>query len=212
MDNFILILELIGTCAFAISGAMVSIKKHLDLFGVIFCGIITALGGGALRDVLLSALPPAMFCNYIYAIFATGSAILTFAFARIVKNSFEDKFDGIDRINNIFDAIGLGIFTIVGINAALAMGYADNPFFVVFLGMCTGCGGGLLRDILVREIPFILSKRIYAIASILGGILYYLMVAVFRCDPFLSVICGVSLIFLLRIISSVFRWDLPKAY
>lgn len=212
MNHFILILELIGTCAFAVSGAMVSIKKHLDVFGVIFCAIITAVGGGAIRDVLLSALPPAMFCNYIYVIFATASAVITFSFARVVKNSFEDKFKYIDRFNNIFDAIGLGIFTIVGINAALDAGYTDNPFFLVFLGMCTGCGGGLLRDILVREIPFILSEKIYAIASVFGGIVYYLMITIFHCNILLSVICSVTLIFLIRIISAIFRWDLPKAY
>lgn len=212
MEQFILVLEIIGTCAFAISGAVVSINKHLDIFGVIFCGIITALGGGVIRDILLSNLPPAMFCNYIYAFFAVGSAVFTFCFARIVKNSFASKIKYIDRINNIFDAIGLGIFTIVGINTALAMGYADNPFFVIFLGMTTGCGGGLLRDILVREIPFILSEKIYAIASIFGGIVYYFMVVDFHLDPFLSVICGVALIFITRITSSVFHWDLPKAY
>ena len=103
------------------------------------------------------------------------------------------------------------MFTIVGINTALAMGYTDNPFFVIFLGMTTGCGGGLLRDILVREVPFILTEKIYAIASILGGIVYYLMVAVWLLDPFLSMICGTALIFLTRMVSSIFRWDLPKA-
>jgi len=211
MDQFIFILEIIGTCAFAISGAVVSIKKHLDIFGVLFCSIITALGGGVIRDILLANLPPVMFSNYIYAIFAVSSALLTFVFACFVKNSYESKFKHIDRINNIFDAIGLGVFTIVGINTALSLGYTDNPFFVIFLGMTTGCGGGLLRDILVREVPFILTEKIYAIASIFGGIVYYVMVAVLQLDPFLSVICGITLIFLTRIISSVFHWDLPKA-
>ena len=89
--------------------------------------------------------------------------------------------------------------------------YTDNPFFVIFLGMTTGCGGGLLRDIFVREVPFILTEKIYAIASIFGGIVYYVMVAVLQLDPFLSVICGITLIFLTRIISSIFHWDLPKA-
>lgn len=211
MEQFIFILEIIGTCAFAISGAVVSIKKHLDIFGVLFCSIITALGGGVIRDILLSNLPPTMFSNYIYAFYATGTALLTFVFAYFVKNSYESKFNHIDRINNIFDAIGLGVFTIVGINTALAMGYTDNPFFVVFLGMTTGCGGGLLRDILVREVPFILTEKIYAIASIFGGIVYYLMVVVWRQDPFLSVICSIALIFITRMVSSIFHWDLPKA-
>lgn len=212
MEHFILVLELIGTCAFAISGAVVSIRKHLDFFGVVFCGLITALGGGVIRDILLSNLPPAMFCNYIYAFFAVGSSILTFLFALAAKSSFESKSIHIDRINNTFDALGLGVFTIVGINTALSMGYTDNPFFVIFLGMTTGCGGGLLRDILVREVPFILTEKIYAIASILGGILYYLMVITLQVDDFLAVICSIAFIVMIRILSSILRWDLPKAY
>lgn len=212
MEQFIFILEIIGTCAFAVSGAVVSIKKRLDIFGVLFCGIITALGGGVTRDILLGNLPPAMFSNYIYAFFAVGSALLTFLFARHAKASFEIKADTIDKINNIFDAIGLGVFTVVGINIALSMGYNGNPFFVVFLGMTTGCGGGLLRDILVREVPFILTEKIYAIASLFGGILYYLLVSFFGFDEFLSVIIGIAVIVIVRLVSSILRWDLPKAY
>ena len=211
MEHFIFTLEIIGTCAFAVSGAVVSIIKRLDLFGVLFCGLITALGGGVIRDILLSNLPPAMFCNYIYAFFALGTALITFVFARIARNSFETRAEDIDRINNIFDAVGLGVFTIVGINIALSMGYTDNPFFVIFLGMTTGCGGGLLRDILVREVPFILTKKIYAIASILGGVLYYILVTKLCFDAFLSVIIGIVFIVALRLFSTLFHWDLPKA-
>lgn len=211
MDSFIFTLEIIGTCAFAVSGAVVSIIKRLDLFGVLFCGLITALGGGVIRDILLSNLPPAMFCNYIYAFFAVGTALATFIFARIARTSFETRAEDIDRINNIFDAVGLGVFTIVGINIALSMGYTDNPFFVIFLGMTTGCGGGLLRDILVREVPFILTKKIYAIASILGGVLYYILVTELRCDSFFAVLIGIVFIVALRLLSTFFRWDLPKA-
>ncbi|MBQ1251564.1 MAG: trimeric intracellular cation channel family protein [Firmicutes bacterium] len=211
MDSFIFTLEIIGTCAFAVSGAVVSIIKRLDLFGVLFCGLITALGGGVIRDILLSNLPPTMFCNYIYAFFAVGTALATFIFARIARASFETRAEDIDRINNIFDAVGLGVFTIVGINIALSMGYTDNPFFVIFLGMTTGCGGGLLRDILVREVPFILTKKIYAIASILGGVLYYILVAELRCDSFFAVLLGIVFIVALRLLSTFFHWDLPKA-
>ncbi|MBQ6810287.1 MAG: trimeric intracellular cation channel family protein [Firmicutes bacterium] len=211
MEPFIFILEIIGTCAFAVSGAVASIIKRLDLFGVLFCGLITALGGGVIRDILLSNLPPVMFCNYIYAFFALGTALTTFIFARIASASFETKAETIDSINNFFDAVGLGVFTIVGINIALSMGYTDNPFFAVFLGMTTGCGGGLLRDIFIREVPFILTKKIYAIASILGGVLYYILVAELRFDAFLSVIIGIAFILILRLLSTYFRWDLPKA-
>lgn len=211
MEKFIFITELIGTCAFAVSGAIVSIRKSLDIFGVIFCGIITALGGGVIRDVLLSNLPPVMFCKYIYAVLAVLFAAATFFFARRYQNVFLNKGEYIDNINNFFDAIGLGAFTIIGIQTGLAMGYGDNAFFVLFLGMTTGCGGGILRDILVREIPFVLSKRVYAIASLLGGMIYYLMFVTLHVDEFIAVICGIVFIFLTRILSSKFRWNLPKA-
>ena len=205
VENFIFITELIGT------GAIVSIRKGLDIFGVIFCGIITALGGGVIRDVLLSNLPPVMFCTYIYAVLAVLFAVATFLFARRYQTVFLNKGEYIDNINNFFDAVGLGSFTIIGIQTGLAMGYGDNAFFVLFLGMTTGCGGGILRDILVREIPFVLSKRIYAIASLLGGIIYYLMFVVFGIDEFIAVICGVAAVFFTRVLSSRFHWNLPKA-
>ena len=211
VENFIFITELIGTGAFAVSGAIVSIRKGLDIFGVIFCGIITALGGGVIRDVILSNLPPVMFCTYIYAVLAVLFAVATFLFARRYQTVFLNKGEYIDNINNFFDAVGLGSFTIIGIQTGLAMGYGDNAFFVLFLGMTTGCGGGILRDILVREIPFVLSKRIYAIASLLGGIIYYLMFVVFGIDEFIAVICGVAAVFFTRVLSSRFHWNLPKA-
>ena len=211
VENFIFITELIGTGAFAVSGAIVSIRKGLDIFGVIFCGIITALGGGVIRDILLSNLPPVMFCKYIYAVLAVLFSVATFLFARRYQMVFLNKGEYIDNINNFFDAVGLGSFTIIGIQTGLAMGYGDNAFFVLFLGMTTGCGGGILRDILVREIPFVLSKRIYAIASLLGGIIYYLMFVMLNVDEFIAVICGFVFIFLTRVLSSKFRWNLPKA-
>lgn len=211
MDTMLLVLELIGTCAFAISGAVLGITKRFDIFGVIFSGIITALGGGTIRDLLLGNLPPAMFRNYIYLIFAVATCVLTFIVASILKNKFSENIVVIDKVNNIFDAIGLGVFTIVGMNVAIRNGFVHNFFFVVFLGMTTGCGGGILRDVIVSEVPFVLKKRVYAVASIAGGIVYYLMYITFDQSAVLSAVVGITLIFALRILASVFKWDLPKA-
>ncbi len=211
MDTMLLALELIGTCAFAISGAVLGITKRFDIFGVIFSGIITALGGGTIRDLLLGNLPPAMFRNYIYLIFAVATCLLTFIIASILKNKFSENIVVIDKVNNIFDAIGLGVFTIVGMNVAIRNGFVHNFFFVVFLGMTTGCGGGILRDVIVSEVPFVLKKRVYAVASIVGGIVYYLMYITFDQSAVLSAVVGITLIFVLRILASVFKWDLPKA-
>lgn len=211
MDTVILVLELIGTCAFAVSGAVLGITKRFDIFGVIFSGIITALGGGTIRDILLGNLPPAMFKNYIYLIFAVATSVLTFIIASILKNKFSENIMLIDKVNNIFDAVGLGVFTIVGMNVAITGGFGDNFFFVIFLGMTTGCGGGILRDVIVSDVPFVLRKRIYAVASITGGALYYVLYVVVQCGELISVLSGIILIFVLRLLASIFKWDLPKA-
>lgn len=207
----LLVLELIGTCAFAVSGAVLAITKRFDIFGVIFSAIITALGGGTIRDILLGNLPPAMFRNYIYLIFALAAAVLTFVTASIMKNKFSENIVFIDKVNNVFDAVGLGVFTVVGMNIAINSGFSDNFFFVVFLGMTTGCGGGILRDVIVRDVPFVLRKRIYAVASICGGIIYYILHIALNQGELLSALVGILVIFALRILASVFKWDLPKA-
>lgn len=211
MDTVILILEIIGTCAFAVSGAVLGITKRFDIFGVLLSGTVTALGGGIIRDILLGNLPPAMFKNYIYLIFAVAACVLTFITASILKSKFSENIEIIDKVNNIFDAMGLGVFTIVGINIAVNSGFEDNFFFVIFLGMTTGCGGGILRDVIVSDVPFVLTKRIYAVASIAGGCVFWLLRQVPAAGELIPVIAGILTIFLLRILASIFKWDLPKA-
>ncbi len=212
MDGIFFSLEIIGTAAFAVSGAMAAMHKHLDIFGVLFCGIVTALGGGVIRDTLLGNLPPAMFRSYSYLIAAVTAACVTFAAAKALNSKFETKAAAIDRVNNIFDAVGLGVFTVAGINLAASSGYADNAFFVIFLGMTTGCGGGIFRDICIREIPLVFSKRVYAVASLVGGSVYYLLNVVWETNGVLAAVGGIGTVFALRLLASVFRWDLPKAY
>lgn len=211
MENLILALEIIGTVAFAVSGAVISINKRLDIFGVIFCAVITALGGGVLRDMLLANLPPVMFREYIYVICAVATACGVFIAARLIGGRYTANLPAIDRVNNIFDALGLGVFTVVGINTAVSAGYGDNAFFAVFLGMTTGIGGGIIRDIVVREVPLVLSKRIYAVASMCGGIVYYLLRIVAGAGGVVSAVLGITVVFALRLLASVFRWDLPRA-
>lgn len=212
MEQTFFVLEIIGTCAFAYSGAAAAMKKHLDIFGVLFCSMLTALGGGVLRDVLLGNLPPVIFSDYSYLCFAAGSSVAAFIAAKIMKEQYEKNIVAIDRINNIFDAVGLGVFTIAGINTAFSAGFGDNAFFSVFLGMTTGCCGGILRDISIREVPLVFSKRVYAAASVLGGCLYYFLYRNIGANEIIAAVCSVAAIFILRILASVFRWDLPKAY
>ncbi len=207
-----LALELMGIAAFSVSGALAAIEKHLDIFGVLVCSVTTALGGGIIRDVMCGNLPPVMFKEYAYLITAAAVSAVTFITARVLKKKFSDSMASIDRINNIVDAMGLGLFTVMGINTGVNVGYADNAFFVVFLGLITGVGGGVLRDAMLSVVPLIFSKRVYAVASLVGGVAYYVMFVVLSLPQLLCVVIAVLLIFTLRILASVFRWDLPKAF
>ena len=210
MEQFILILELLGTAAFSVSGAMAAIHRRLDLFGVLFCACITALGGGVLRDLLLGLLPPKMFTNYLYLVIAAAAALTTFfAVKRAIQAEKSSR--TVFLIGFFFDTVGLCAFTIVGMNIAISCGHRDNPFFVIFLGMTTGCGGGILRDILLRRIPLVFSKHVYAVASILGGIAYMLLLALTGLSDAAAMEISMALIFLIRSLAAYFRWNLPKA-
>ena len=210
-EIFFSVLEVAGTISFAISGAMAALEKRVDLFGVIFLGATTALAGGIIRDVLIGKTPPSAFSNYRYMAIAAVTAAIVFLIAWLSKEHYEHYVDVVSAVNNIFDAAGLGAFTITGAKVAMGMGYMDNGFFVVFLAMVTGIGGGVLRDLMIGEIPFVLRKRIYAVASILGGIVYYQLVR-YRADDMAAAFIGIGIVFGLRMLATIFKWNLPKAY
>lgn len=203
------VFEMIGTVAFAVSGAMVAIQKKVDIFGVVVLSAVTALGGGLIRDVIMGCLPPRMFSDYRYVLGAVVTAAAVFILAYIFRVQYARSARAVDEVNNIFDAVGLGIFTVTGVKVAINSGFMMNGILVVCLGVITGIGGGLLRDIMLREIPFVLKKRIYAIASIAGGITYYIMYT-YSVNAAITTVCAVTVTFAIRICATVFRWDLPK--
>lgn len=206
VDILFFIVEIIGTIAFAISGAMIAIERELDLFGVCFLGVITAIGGGILRDMLLGQTPPQSFLNYVYLTTAVLTALIVFAVTARRKNgAFSWKYA--DALLNFFDAAGLGIFSVIGVQNTIKAGFGDNAFFCVFLGMTTGVGGGMLRDMMSKETPVILRKHIYALASIGGAICYYYLRAFSR--PWAILITTV-LVIIIRMLASHYRWELPK--
>ncbi len=211
METVILFFELIGTISFSLSGSLSAISKKLDIFGVLFCGIVTALGGGVFRDIMLGILPPAMFTDYIYAVFASVASIITFIIVKWLKSRELNYAKVLKFFNYLLDAAGLAVFTVVGINIAISRGFADNPFFAVFLGMTTGCGGGIIRDILIREIPVVFTKRIYAVASVVGGIIYCIILHFDICSDTLAMLLSMITIFTIRLLAVIFRWNLPKA-
>ena len=202
--------EWIGTAAFAVSGAMVAIDKRTDIFGVILLAVITALGGGTLRDVLIGYVPPRMFSNFHYVLLATLCAVTVFMLARIYKDQFVRKEPLIEQINNVFDAIGLGIFAVSGARIGMEAGFADNGFLVTFLGMTTAVGGGMIRDVLLQEMPFVLKKRVYAVAAIAGALSYWVLETLGMASA-LAYGVGWAVTVTLRLMATVFLWNLPKA-
>ena len=208
--TFFLVCEWLGTAAFAVSGAMVAIDKGMDLFGVIFLAMITALGGGTLRDVLIGHFPPRMFTNYQFLALAVCCALVVFVMADIYKERYVRKEGGIERVNNVFDAIGLGVFAVSGARIGMEAGFADNAFLVTFLGMTTAVGGGMIRDVLLQRIPFVLNKRVYAVAAIAGALTYWGIEVVFL-NPVLAYAVGWLVTVTLRMLATIYKWNLPRA-
>lgn len=203
------IFEMIGIVAFAVSGAMVAISKRVDVFGVVLCGVITALGGGIIRDILIGISPPKFFSSYEYVLGAVITSIAVFLVAFIFLDKYQQHTAVIDTVNNIFDAIGLGIFTVTGAKVAYVSGFTTNGILVVSLATITGIGGGILRDLMLKEIPFVLKKRVYALASIIGATIYHLLYTHFVSYRVATVIT-VVVVFIIRICATVFEWDLPS--
>ena len=204
-----LMFEMVGTVAFAISGAMVAIKKRVDVFGVVVLSAMTALGGGIVRDILIGHLPPTMFSDYRYVMVAVITSVIVFIIAYIFRESSQKSEKTVDAINNIFDALGLGVFTVMGAKVAIESGFTVNGILVVCLAVVTGVGGGLIRDVMLMEIPFVLKKRIYAVASILGGTAYHLMY-IHGVNVRISSVIAVIVVFVVRILATIFKLDLPK--
>lgn len=207
METFILLFELMGTVAFAVSGAMIGLKKNMDIFGVSILGLITAVGGGLIRDVILSIAPPKVFQSSIYILLSLGtSIILFFPFFRrwITKNQ-----PLYERVLLILDSIGLAVFTVVGVQTGFETSYQLNSLLLIFVGVLTGTGGGLLRDMMAGDTPFIFVKHIYACASIAGASLCVLLwVPLGRTAAMAAGFCTVMVI---RLLAAHFHWRLPRA-
>ena len=203
------VFEMIGIVAFAVSGAMVAISKRVDVFGVVLCGVITALGGGIIRDILIGISPPKFFSSYQYVLGAVITSIAVFLVAFIFLDKYQQHTVMIDTVNNIFDAIGLGIFTVTGAKIAYVSGFTTNGILVVSLATITGIGGGILRDLMLKEIPFVLKKRVYALASIIGATIYHLLYT-HSVSYRVATVITVIVVFAIRICATAFKWDLPS--
>lgn len=214
MELFYTIIESIGVIAFSVSGAMVAIRRKTDLFGVILLAIITTLGGGLTRDVIFSFTPPAFFNSKEYLLLSTIVSVIVFLFARKFSNTYLQNETRIEHINDIFDALGLGIFAVMGVKVAFEQGYENNALISITCGAITCICGGMLRDVLTNSTPFVLVKRIYAIAAIAGSSTYYLLYIYSESiglEDSLAMILGLAVTFILRVLAMAFKWNMPKA-
>ena len=201
------ILEIIGTIAFAISGAMVGIQKHMDVFGVSILGLTTAVGGGILRDLILNITPPAAFRDPAFAVTAILVSILLFIPA--IRRAFEHTGRIREMLILMMDSIGLGLFTVIGVQVAQSAGGERNLFLATFVGVLTGVGGGLLRDVFAGAMPYIFIRHFYACASIIGAWTCALLWEALGEN--LAMLLGAAVVILLRILAAHFRWSLPRA-
>ena len=196
--TFVTLLDFIGTFVFAISGALVAVRHRLDLFGVLVLSFAAATAGGIARDVLLGATPPASLVDWRYFAVASLAGLLTFY-----------RHAQVERMRNpvqLFDAIGLGLFAVLGANKALAFGV--GPVGAVMLGMLTGIGGGIARDVLVAQVPNVLRRELYAVAALAGALVVVAGHAL-RWPAAPVAVAGASLCFGLRWLAIRRGWRLP---
>lgn len=197
MITFVQILDFIGTFAFAISGIRLASAKHFDWFGAYVVGLATAIGGGTLRDLLLN-VTPAWMENPIYLICTALALFWVILFGKLLIHMHNTFF--------IFDSIGLSLFTVVGVGKSIALGY---PFWVaIIMGSITGAAGGVIRDVFINEIPLIFRKEIYAVACVIGGLIYF-GCDLIGLDSYICQILGGSSVFITRILAVKYRICLP---
>jgi uncharacterized membrane protein YeiH len=195
------LIDILGTAAFSVSGVFAAMEKKLDVFGIFIIAFITAIGGGTIRDVIIGDFPVAWMRSGNYSIVIFLSASIAILFYKRIKDY--------GRILLLFDSIGIGFFTVLGIHKGIDFGF--SPGLCVALGTITACFGGLIRDITLNQIPHIFHKEIYATACIIGGILYFAFLKINLPVAVLDAIC-ISMIVLVRLIAVKYNWSLPVIY
>jgi uncharacterized membrane protein YeiH len=195
------IIDILGTIAFAISGVLVAMNKKMDPFGILIIAFVTAVGGGTLRDILIGQTPVGWMKDMTFTYVILGSAV----FAVILRN----KINYLRTSLFLFDTIGIGLYTVIGIEKGLSAGL--HPIICIALGTMTACFGGVIRDILCNEIPVIFRKEIYATACILGGLSYFLIRKLPLESDFVFMIAG-AIVILVRLLAVKFKIALPNIY
>ncbi len=199
-EMLLLVLDLAGTFVFALSGATAGVKRRLDLFGVLVLAFVAGNFGGIARDILIGSVPPAGISDWRYPVISLLAGLITFYWSSAI--------DKLVSPVQIFDAAGLGLFAVSGAQKALAFGL--NPLMAAFLGMLTGIGGGVARDVLLARVPTVLRAEIYAIAALMGAAIVVIG-HYFGIAPTLATVTGALLCFGLRVMALRYGWRLPVA-
>lgn len=196
MDLYIHSIDYIGTFVFAISGALAGMKRQFDVFGVFIMGLVTAIGGGTLRDLLIGSVPVAWMLDTVFVLLVLCAVVFTYLFRRHIRKLRRSMF--------LFDTIGIALYTILGLQKALAFGL--DPIIAVMLGVVSATFGGVIRDVLSNEVPLIFRKEIYASACLAGGVMFLLI------DSWMGnaagMIVGILVVFLIRFFAVRFGWSL----
>jgi uncharacterized membrane protein YeiH len=199
--DFLLLIDILGTFSFAVSGAFLAMQKRLDPFGVLVLSFVTAIGGGTLRDIMIGNLPVGWLRNETATLVIFSAAVATMFFGRFLKQFTTTLF--------LFDALGLGLFTIVGIELGIEKEFSAGV--CIALGTITACFGGVIRDVLLNDVPLLFRKEIYALACIAGGIIYFGLKKI-NLDGDVAKTIGIVVIFAIRVIAVRYKLSLPHFY
>ncbi|MFB5631041.1 MAG: trimeric intracellular cation channel family protein [Nitrosopumilaceae archaeon] len=199
-EVFIYILDLFGTMAFAVTGAFKAIENKADIVGIVILATITGVAGGTIRDIVLGKFPPNSIIDPSYVIITVVTGIVLFFLYSKLKKHW--------NVFLKFDAIGLGVFTIIGATFAYNI-FGLNFLAMVLAGMLTAVGGGILRDVFVNQVPIVFVKELYASASFVGVVMFYFILLV-GADLYIASIAGISITTGLRLIAMKYNWNLPK--
>jgi len=199
--GFLQLIDILGTFSFAVSGAFFAMEKKLDPFGVLILSFVTAIGGGILRDIMIGNLPVGWLRNETATVVIFVGAIGSMFFSQWLKKINTTLF--------LFDALGLGLFTIIGIQKGMELNFSVGV--CVALGTITASFGGVIRDVLLNNVPLVFRKEIYALASIIGGLVYYLLTKTALNDDAAKIIC-ILLTFGIRLLAVQYKLSLPAFY
>ncbi|MBE6631948.1 MAG: trimeric intracellular cation channel family protein [Ruminococcaceae bacterium] len=208
MGTYFTLFEMIGTVSFAVSGALKGIKYKLDIFGVAVAGMVTAIGGGVIRDLVIGFTPPKMFRDPLCALIALIVSLLSFVLVYCANKAGKKPHSAVgEYVFFLTDTIGLAAFTVIGIEAAITNTETQSVAVLLFVGVITGIGGGVLRDIFLCTVPQVFVKHVYAVASVIGSVVHLIVLKYW--DGGAAMLLDFMTIIIIRLLAERFKWNLP---